>query len=166
VFNKEGRLKMKSKTVLLFLILLLCLAGCKKAETAEYQKADVREEKDKVVIQTEQGKMEVSSDAGKDLELPEGFPSEKLPIYPNGSIVVSEDINGVYNIGIATNDDIKLVYEYYKKNLKVQSVTSEMLSGESANLIIQDDEKIGSVMVMLNNLPYNFKYIIFITYGG
>ena len=156
---------MKSKIVMLIMILLLCLVGCKEAEMTEEQKVDVQEEKDKVVVHTEQGKMEVSSDAGKDLELPEGFPSEKLPIYPNGSIVVSEDVNSIYNVGIATNDDIKLVYEYYKKNLKADAITSEMISSESASIFIQDGEKIGSIMVIPNNLPYDFKYIIFVTYG-
>lgn len=157
---------MKSKIAMLIMILLLCLVGCKEAEMTEEQKADIQEEKDKVVVNTEQGKMEVSSDASKNLELPEGFPSEKLPIYPNGSIVVSEDVNGVYNVGIATNDDIKLVYEYYKKNLKVDAITSEMISSESASIFIQDGEKIGSIMVIPNNLTYDFKYIIFVTYGS
>lgn len=159
--------------MLLLLLALLCLVGCKGVKTEEKQntdiepieKVDVREEKDKVVIQAEQGKMEISYDAGQDLDLPEGFPAEKLPVYPKGSIVVSECVNNVYNVGIVTNDNVESIYKYYKKNLNADSITSDMLSGESANLFLQDGEKVGAIMIMPNNLPYDFKYVIFITYG-
>lgn len=159
--------------VILMLLISLVLAGCSQAKPAETQvnntdpeiKTEVQEEKDKVVIKTEQGKLEVSSDPDKKLEVPEGFPTEKIPVYPNGNIVVSEVFEGGYNIGIVTNDDIKTIHEYYKKNLKLEATISEMVSAESVSLIIQDDKINGAVIAMQNNLENDFKNIIYLTYG-
>ncbi len=124
-------------TVLLMaaLLLLVPLAGCQNAAEKAVEKAtgvEVDKNGNSVTVTGEDGTVKV--EGGDQASLPEEFPKD-VPIYPGAKLVVSSsataDGKTTFTAAYETEDDVKTVHGWYKKQLPKEgwTVQGETLTG-------------------------------------
>jgi len=149
----------KSVKLLLFLILsvaLLLLPACGKtadeaAETENAANGTVTGTDTGAEYESENGDTHFQVDMEKSVDLPEGYPEDLVPVYPNSRVYISEKQGEGFGVGMKSDDSIDDIYTYYEKNLQLDQVLNQFNSNGTAAIM----GVIGGKSVMVNILPNN-----------
>jgi len=148
--------------LVLAIVLVLGVAGCKSAEekTAEElterllsdKDVDVDIDGDEVTIETEDGDISIESDEGK---LPDGFPRD-FPVYDDLKIGSTSRMGNEetvsYYVEAESRDDFDEVYEWYKAELEDEGweITTDLLTTDGNSdtvLLVKKGDDSASVTI-------------------
>ncbi len=90
---------------------------------------------DRVTVTTEEGDIEIQATETGNLEVPETFPGDAIPIYPGARLSVREVSPDAMNLVWMTGDDVTTVYTYITENLRIDEVLHKVESQESGSII-------------------------------
>jgi hypothetical protein len=148
--------------LVLAIVLVLGLAGCKSAEDKAVEKltegllsdkdVDVDIDGDEVTIETEDGDITIASDEGK---LPDGFPRD-FPVYDDMKIGSTSRMGNEetvsYYVEAESRDDFDEVYEWYKAELEDEGweITTDLLTTDGNSdtvLLVKKGDDSASVTI-------------------
>jgi len=110
---------------------LSVLAGCQAKTETEGSKVKVSESK--VEVQNEQGKTEISIGNEGEVSLPEGYPSDIVPVMEGAKITsATKGGDGSYNILLASEKSVADIKAYYEG---VLAGVSDLQKQEAAGVI-------------------------------
>ncbi len=106
--------------LVIFLILIMMVSGCSSEKKIEAGDAEITVKSDDETIEItsddESVKAEINLEGGT--ELPEGYPEDVFPIYPDSVVIMSQTMKddnfSNYSVSIKQKDEIDKVYAYYK----------------------------------------------------
>ncbi len=173
-------MKKKDFSLLVLILMLsavLFLSACsgnsdEAAQSTDDEKTEINAED--ATIKSDGNKVEYESNDGKtsfevgmegSVDLPEGYPSDIIPIYPNGRVMLAGKEGEGYAVAIVTDDSISDVIKYYKENTSLDEV-AEQQTEDMAMIMGTADGMNVTVMVTANNLYDGGKNLISIGMGN
>ncbi|SMC34174.1 hypothetical protein [Papillibacter cinnamivorans] len=117
-------------------------------ETQDVQ-VNYNEDEQKVEFSSKDGSMhyEVGLEGG--VTIPDGYPTELAPLYPEGLVTLAGYQDNVYTLAIETDDDLSSIYDFYKDNL---TFDSDELSQKSDNMVLLSGKSEGMEISMMANI--------------
>lgn len=183
------RARKKRAYVLVFaLSVILLFSGCSNTadDTTQTEKVPTEEAKieithddyeistDGMTIKGNENEVQYESDDGaivyeidlvNDADLPEDYPSNIVPIYPNGRITLAGKQDTGFIVAIVTDDSISDVYDYYKENIALDIVMGEQNTAEMAMIIGTANGMNVSLTVTVNSLYEGGENLIAVSIG-
>ncbi len=162
--------------LILMLSAIMFLSACSGSSDEASQSTDNEETEinaEDATIKSDGNKVEYESNDGKtsfeagtegSVDLPEGYPSDIVPIYPNGRVTLAGRDGEGYAVAIVTDDSISDVLKYYKENTSLDEVAEQqtedmaMIMGTAKGMNV-------TVMVTANNLYDEGENLISIAMG-
>ncbi len=149
------------KKMIAFLLVAMLITSCGGAPVEEEtpDEPEVVEEQnepdvevsgsdDTVTITTEEGDIEIQASETENLELPESFPSDAIPVYPGARLSVREVSPNAMNLVWMTGDDVSTVYTYITDHLMLDEVLHKVESQGSGSIIGMHGELTVAITVM------------------
>lgn len=118
-------------------------------------------------VEYESGDGETRFEVGTEssVELPEGYPGDIAPVYPNGRIVLAGVEGDGFGVSIVTDDSIEDIFKYYKANIRLDVLAGEQQTADMAMIMGMAGDKNVTVMATVNNLYDEGKNLITIAIG-
>lgn len=105
--------------VLLLLILLVVSCGQTKTMETDLGQVTIDEKKEVTTIETETATIEHTTDMEESLEVPDGFPQDLVPVYPDLFIISSAvQVDGSFVVIGMSKDSFDQVVTFYEDTLK------------------------------------------------
>lgn len=163
----------KCVAVVCLSFLLVTFSGCSKsAEESRQQEsgqtvvdANAKITSDDSTVKYESDKVEYEASLDKDVSLPDGYPADDVPVYPNGRVAMAGKDGAGYAVTIVTDDSIAKIYEYYEKNSKLDSVTMKQNMEQTAMLSGTLDGMDVGILISENAMSEDGKNMITIAIG-
>lgn len=108
---------------------------------------------------------EFEVDIEKGVSVPDDYPSDIVPAYPNGSVTLSGKQGDTYTLVIKTDDSVDDIYSFYEENLSLDTLELTQNSSEIAMISGMADELYVSIMVT-KNIPEDGGNLITIAVGN
>ena len=158
---------MKANKLLLAVMIIslagmLFFSGCSKtSDTTSMVNAEsdessgdmtIEADEDSVHYESEDGETRVDLELDGSAELPVGYPSDIVPIYPNGTVKLAGVQGSGYVVSVVTDDSIGSVYQYYKDNNNLDAVLSDMPGDDVSMLMGLWGDMNVTIMVSADNM--------------
>ncbi len=116
--------------------------------------------------ESDDGETTFEASLTEEVSLPEDYPADNVPIYPNGKVnMAGKQVNG-FVVSIKTDDSIEEVYKYYIDNIKIDSVQMSQVTAEVGMIMGLLGDFSVSVTVNPNNFDDDGKNLIAIAIGN
>lgn len=131
----------------------------KAIETATGGKVNVDADKEKVTIETNDGKLTIGQN-----EIPKSFPSD-ITVYKGAKVTSSAETDEGLSVQLTTNDSASTVYDFYRNDLKENGwkETSNSTYGDTSMVSAEKSGK--SVLITVSKDTSNDGTVISIVYS-
>ena len=116
--------------VFMFLLIFTLLVGCGGGEaTAENPDVEVDAGKDEATLTTDETEVTYTTDMEKSLDIPDGYPSDVLPVYKDLMITAAaNNADGSYVIVGFSNDELADIADFYEEFLEEANVMTKSMA--------------------------------------
>lgn len=129
------------------------------------ENATIKRDENGIEYESDDGDTVFEVDLNGSADIPEDYPSDIVPIYPNGRVTLAGKEGTGYVVAIITDDSISDIFAYYKKNIVLDQIVGEQNSTEMAMIMGTAKGMSVSLTVTVNSIYDGGEHLIAISMG-